>query len=96
MKIFSLVILVFSMIASSTVQAKNDKPCRHQRANALFTAIDKNNNGEISLSEFKAHTVNDENIKKRFARLDKDKNGLLDDKELARLTMKKKNRHQHR
>lgn len=78
MRIFSLVVLLLAITFTGNVHANSNKPCNHHHAKDVFSSFDQDANGKVTLKEFKAHVVKDKNIKKRFAALDKNSDGVLD------------------
>lgn len=93
MRIFSLVALLLSITFTNVVHAKSNKPCNHNHAKDVFSSFDKDANGKVTLKEFKAHIIEDKNIKKRFATLDKNNDGVLDIKEVNRSKRARHNKH---
>jgi len=93
MRLFSVVVLLLSITFTNAVHAKNNKPCKRHHAKEVFASFDRDANGKVTLNEFKAHIIEDKNIKKRFAALDKNSDGVLDIKEINRSKRARHNKH---
>jgi hypothetical protein len=95
MKRFLTWVCLFGFLAtvagSAVAQEKPDEKKKPDRE-AAFKKMDKNNDGKLTVEEFKANKKGKalENADKAYARLDKDKDGSVSLEEFKNLPMPKK------
>lgn len=103
MKINRLFVLNLTLLLSLNTSANQEQQCEKNKAllePPRFSVIDQNNNGSITLKEFKQHQISHKRFEKMFMSIDTDNNGAITVEEFKahkpkRLKKKSRNCHHH-
>ena len=82
-------VVAVTLMGSALCQAQ-DAPKKAPNPQQKFEKLDADNNGSVSLEEFKANAKNPDAADKKFAKLDADKNGALSLEEFSAAPAKPK------
>lgn len=94
-----LSLVIIAMLGYFTINAQQERRGK-PNPEKVMAKMDANENGTISLEEFKAAPMNqdfkDEVVEKRFSRMDADENGEVNLEELKKALKHMKHRRGHR